>query len=140
MPPWLRAFAGDAAQRRVNQVLQKAVLSAVAQTSGAVKGQVLSVPIASEVLRKAIQYAVDQAPELIGHAAKDKYSNLIKMLLARMEEFGMTPPEMDVADVKPTLVPTPSPTGGGGPISGPGSKVETGSFDFSGSISKGLGG
>lgn len=100
MPPWMRAFAGDAAQRRVNQVLEKAVLSAVAQTKGAIAGKRLTLPVGIEVLRKAAQYAVDQAPELMNHAAKDQVDNLLKMLLARMEQLGVAPENLDVDAAK----------------------------------------
>lgn len=93
MPPWLRAIAGTSLQARINTILEKAVLSAVARTAGAVTGQRLTVPIGIEVLRKAFQYAVDQAPDLMEHAAKGQVENLIKMLLARMEQLGVAPAE-----------------------------------------------
>lgn len=97
MPPWLKAFAGDAAQRRVNQVLEKAILSAVARTKNAVVGKRLSIPVANTVLQKAAQYAVDQAPDLIAHATHDEVGNLVKMLTARMEQWGIAPEKPDPA-------------------------------------------
>lgn len=115
VPPWLKAFAGDAAQRRVNEVLQKAVASAVAQTKNAVMGRRLTIPVASVVLSRAMQYAVNQAPQLIKTATHDEVANLSKMVLARMEEAGVAPKDFDVAKVK----------------------VE--GFDFGGAISKGFG-
>jgi hypothetical protein len=103
VPPWIRAFAGDAAQRRINQVLEHAVLSAIAQTKAAVQGQRSSVPVGSEILARAAQYAVDQAPDLVGHAAKGQTDNLLKMVLARMEKLGVAPEHFDVAEVKDTF-------------------------------------
>src|SRR5207344_3594542 len=44
VPPWIKAFAGQAAQNRINQVLEKAVLSAIAQTREAVQGERTTVP------------------------------------------------------------------------------------------------
>ena len=119
MPPWMRAFAGDAAQRRVNQVLEKAVLSAIAQTKGAVAGKRLDVPLGTAVLARAAQYAIDQAPELIKHAAKDEVDNLLKMLMARMESLGVAPADYDIATAR------------GG---------TKGGFDFDRTIRQGLGG
>lgn len=105
VPPWLRALGGAALQRRINEVLEKAVLSAVAQTKGAVIGKRLSVPVGIEVLRKALQYAVNVAPDLVKHAASDDINNLIKMLLARMEQFGIAPQQLDPTKVTSKVVP-----------------------------------
>jgi hypothetical protein len=103
VPPWIRAFAGDAAQRRINQVLEHAVLSAIAQTKEAVQGQRTSIPVGSEILQRAAQYAVDQAPDLVNHAAKGQVDNLLKMVLARMEKLGVAPEHFDVTTVKETF-------------------------------------
>jgi hypothetical protein len=100
IPPWLRMFAGTAAQARVNQVLEKAVSSAIARTAGAVAGQTTTIPIASSILDKAVKYAVTQAPELIKPAAKNSLDNLNNMVLARMQEKGIVPPEFDHAAAK----------------------------------------
>lgn len=100
VPPWLKAIAGAAAQARVNQVLEKAVMSAVAQTKGAVLNKRLTIPVGSEVLARAAQYAVNQAPELIKNATHDSSTNLMAMLLARMEQWGIAPPNLDVSTVK----------------------------------------
>lgn len=93
LPPWLKALGGTAAQERVNQVLSKAVDSAIARTQGAVKGQAVTIPIASEILGKAVQYAIDQAPALIKAATDGKLNNLYNMVLARMAEAGVAPAE-----------------------------------------------
>jgi hypothetical protein len=100
VPPWIRAFAGDAAQRRINQVLEKAVLSAIAQTKDVVQGKRTTLPLASEVLARAAQYAVDQAPDLVNHAAKGQVDNLLKMILARMEQLEIAPHDFDVKAAK----------------------------------------
>lgn len=105
VPPWLRAIAGTSLQARVNQILEKAVLSAVAQTKGAIMGQRLSIPIGIEVLRKAAQYAVDQAPELIKAASQDEVDQLLKMILARMEQWGVAPKNLDVNKVGKSVLP-----------------------------------
>jgi hypothetical protein len=100
MPPWLKAFAGDAAQRRVNQVLEKAVLSAVAQTKDAVAGKSTSIPVASEILARAAQYAINQAPDLMKTATHGEMENLLKMIMARMEQFKLSPPDFDIKEAK----------------------------------------
>ena len=91
IPPWLKLLSGQAAQVRVNTVLEKAVASAIARVEGAVKGKESTIEVASEILRKAMQYAVDQAPSLIKSATSGKVENLQNMVLARMEEAGVTP-------------------------------------------------
>lgn len=100
VPPWLKAIAGTAAQARVNQVLEKAVMSAVAQTKGAVLNKRLTIPVGSEVLARAAQYAVNQAPELMKTATHNSSTNLMAMLLARMEQWGIAPENFDVKTVK----------------------------------------
>ena len=96
VPPWIKAFAGQAAQNRINQVLEKAVLSGIAQTKEAVTGQRTTIPIASDILARAAQYAVDQAPDLVKHATNGEVDNLLKMILARMEQLNVAPADFDI--------------------------------------------
>jgi hypothetical protein len=100
VPPWIKAFAGDAAQRRINEVLQHAVLSAIAQTKDAVIGKRATIPVGTDILKRAAQYAVDQAPDLVSHAAKGQVDNLLKMVAARMESYGVAPPDFDIKTAK----------------------------------------
>jgi hypothetical protein len=100
VPPWIRAFAGQAAQNRINQVLEKAVLSAIAQTKDAVQGERTTLPIASAILARAAQYAVDQAPDLVTHATNGQVDNLLKMILARMEALKVAPADFDIHQAK----------------------------------------
>lgn len=126
VPPWMRAFAGTAAQTRVNNVLIKAVQSALAQTAGAVTGKALTIPLASTVLARAAQYAIDQAPDLIKSATHGQIDNLLKMIMARMEELGVSPPEYDIQDSNAVVKGV--------------TKDKDGKFDFSGAITAGMGG
>lgn len=100
MPPWLKAITGKAGQDRVNQVLTNAVNSAIGRVQGAVKGQQATLPIASEILGKAVAYAVEQAPKLIQAATQGKLENLYNMVLARMTEAGVVPTDASGAEIK----------------------------------------
>jgi hypothetical protein len=122
VPSWVRMFAGQAAQNRVNQVLEKAVLSAIAQTKGAVTGKRVTVDVGYQLLARAAQYAVDQAPVLIDEAAQTT-ENLLKMIAARMEQVGVAP---DGAVIPPKVK----------DAQGKPSKAD---FDFSSAITKGFG-
>lgn len=103
VPPWIKAFAGQAAQNRINQVLEKAVLSGIAQTREAVQGKRTTIPIANDILERAAQYAIDQAPELVKTAAHGEFDNLLKMLLARMEALNVAPENFDLHQAKNTF-------------------------------------
>lgn len=105
VPPWLQQIAGAKAQQRVSEVLEQAVRSAAAQVKGAALGKKLSVPVANEVLRRAGQYAVNQAPELIKEATGGDTESLKKMLLARMEGWGIMPTEYNEATAKKATKP-----------------------------------
>lgn len=120
VPPWLQQIAGARAQQRVTEVLFQALNSAAAQVKGAATGKTLTIPVANEVLRKAGQYAVDQAPELVKHATGGSADSLLKMLLARMEAMGMTPKEYGIEAAKKAIKP--------------------GEFSFDSATKKGLGG
>ena len=105
VPPWIKAFAGDAAQRRINEVLTHAVQSGIAQTAGAVAGKRATIPIGSEILQRAAQYAIDQAPNLVTKAASGQIDNLLKMVLARMETAGVAPTDFDIKNVNKSKFP-----------------------------------
>lgn len=49
---------------RVEQLLKRAVDYGIAAAAGAAKGQTISIPVANEVIRQAMQYASDNAPTL----------------------------------------------------------------------------
>lgn len=120
VPSWLRQIAGANAQKRVTEVLFQALNSAAAQVKGAAAGKTLTIPVANEVLRKAGQYAVDQAPDLVKHATGGNADSLLKMLLARMEAMGMTPNSYGMEVAKKAIKP--------------------GDFTFADATKKGLGG
>jgi len=103
VPPWIKAFAGDAAQRRINEVLEHAVLSAIAQTKIAVGDKHLDLDVASSILARAAQYAVDQAPDLVTHATHGEVDSLLKMVLARMQKLNVAPPNFDITKAKATF-------------------------------------
>lgn len=141
VPPWLKMLAGDKAQQRVNQIITKAVNSALAQTKGAVSDKKLDITVANDVLRKAMQYAVDQAPKLISSAAKGSAENLMKMTMARMEEMGVVPAEYNLKEAEAAVEPEKlTPVADGKAKTGAGSKASTGKFEFEDAIKKGLGG
>lgn len=101
VPPWLKAITGQRGQQRVNEVINKAVLSAVAQVRGALLGKQLEIDVANDVLRRAMQYAVDQAPDLVKSAARDNVENLARMVMARMVEHGLLPADYSMKAAKP---------------------------------------
>ena len=107
LPPWLKMLTGGAAQARVNEVLQKAVSSAFAQAQAAVAGGQTTLnipnPLGYDVISKAVQYAVNQAPDLIKSASQGKIDNLIKMIMARMQAAGLPLPDGNVNKVKDVL-------------------------------------
>lgn len=96
LPPMLRDMADERTQRQINELLEKAVLSAVAQTKGAISGKTLQIEVANAVLAAAANYAVDQAPKLIEKVSGDDALNLYKMILARMEDFGLVRADFEV--------------------------------------------
>lgn len=132
LPPWVRVFVGEKVQAQINEVLEKAVLSAAAQTKGATAGKTLKLDVSSVVLARAISYAVELAPELVKKATGGNLDALMKMVLARMEDLGLVPAGFDldkaveaVAAERPALQ---------------AKLANPGAFDFAGSIKKGLGG
>jgi hypothetical protein len=67
---------------RVEQLLTRAVDYGIAAARGAAKGQTLSIPIANEVIRKAIQYSVDNAPGLAAKYGPTLQDKIIARLSA----------------------------------------------------------
>jgi len=120
VPAWLQQMAGKQAQQRVTEVLFQAMNSAAAQVKGAAAGKTLTIPVANQVLRKAGQYAVDQAPKLVKHATGGDSEALLKMLMARMEAMGLTPKGYSIEVAKKAVKP--------------------GDFNFADATKKGLGG
>jgi hypothetical protein len=69
---------------QVDQLLQKAIEYGANTTAGAVKGQTLKIDVADEVLRKAIQFAIDNAPKwFLPFIGGDE--GLRQKLIARMD-------------------------------------------------------
>lgn len=79
---------------RVEQLLARAVDYGINATRGAAKGKSLSVDVGSEVLAKAISYAVDRAPALLIEWLGGVES-LKQMILARLN----LDPEADADEV-----------------------------------------
>ncbi|BAQ16899.1 hypothetical protein [Methyloceanibacter caenitepidi] len=98
MPAWLKAAYGEKLQHNFEALANRAVLSAVAQVKGAALGQRLEIPVSNEVLRTAIQYAVDQAPMLVSWATGGDPSKLVKMILARMTEYDLLEADFNLGD------------------------------------------
>jgi hypothetical protein len=139
VPPWLRAITGQRGQQRVNEIINNAVMSAVGQTKNAMLGKALEIPVANEVLRRAMQYAVDQAPKLIKDAANSNAENLAKMVMARMTQWGLLPPKWDLAKAKAegTTNSVVNNSTGKPVVTNPPPK---GDFSFDSAIKKGFGG
>ncbi len=72
----------------IDQVMNRAIEAGFALVEGAEKGKVLEIPVANEVLRRAAQYLVAQAPGLF----KELGDNLGQMLVARLSASGALPP------------------------------------------------
>jgi hypothetical protein len=72
----------------IDQVMNRAIEAGFALAEGAEKGKVLEIPVANEVLRRAAQYLVTQAPGLF----KELGDNLGQMLVARLSASGALPP------------------------------------------------
>ncbi len=78
-------------QNHIDSLMYRALSAAVAKTADAVKGRDVTVPIANTILREAVEYLQNQAPELI-----EKYGPRIEqMLIARLSEHVALPPEAD---------------------------------------------
>jgi hypothetical protein len=87
-------------QARVDALVGRAVDFAIAAVEGALHGQSVSVPVANEILRKALEYAVQGAPVL---AAKIE-GTIRPKIIARMAAAGVVPANASVA-----LIPDPAP-------------------------------
>jgi len=89
---WLLAKLGPDVARafhaaHIDQVIERSIDAGFALVEGAEKGKVLEIPIANQVIRKAAQYLVDQAPGLF----KELGDNLGQMLVARLSAAGALP-------------------------------------------------
>jgi hypothetical protein len=96
VPAWLQPFVMT---RRTDQLLRNAALSAIARTKGAVAGKQVTVPVMNEMLGRAMQYGVDQAPSVVDWAAANM-SQYAKILMARFADQGVVPAAYGSADAK----------------------------------------
>jgi hypothetical protein len=97
---WLLAKLGPDVARafhaaHVDQVIARSIDAGFALVEGAEKGKVLEVPVANQVIRKAAQYIVDQAPGLF----KELGDNLGQMLVARLSAAGALPANASAANL-----------------------------------------
>lgn len=97
---WLVAKLGPDIARalhaaHIDQVMNRAIEAGFALVEGAEKGKVLEIPVANEVLRRAAQYLVAQAPGLF----KELGDNLGQMLVARLLASGALPPQASAANL-----------------------------------------
>ena len=97
---WLIAKLGPDIARalhaaHIDQVMTRAIEAGFALVEGAEKGKVLEIPVANEVLRRAAQYLVAQAPGLF----KELGDNLGQMLVARLSASGALPPQASAANL-----------------------------------------
>jgi hypothetical protein len=97
---WLAAKLGPDVARalhaaHIDQVMTRAIEAGFALVEGAEKGKVLEIPVANEVLRRAAQYLIAQAPGLF----KELGDNLGQMLVARLSAAGALPPQASAANL-----------------------------------------
>ncbi len=97
---WLTARLGPDIARalhaaHIDQVMTRAIEAGFALAEGAEKGKVLELPVANEVLRRAAQYLLAQAPGLF----KELGDNLGQMLIARLSATGALPAEANAANL-----------------------------------------
>lgn len=79
----------------MEQISKRSIDFAIAATEGAVKGKVVSIDVANEILHKGVQTFADNAPTMFR-----KFSDTIRpKLIARMGENGIVPPEATVAPI-----------------------------------------
>jgi len=76
---WYLRLTGE----RVEQLLERAVHYGINATAGAVRGRTLDVRIGSEVARRALEYAVKHAPELVKRLGGTALVN--EKILARLD-------------------------------------------------------
>jgi hypothetical protein len=97
---WLMARLGpDLAKSlhaaHIDQAISRAIDAGFGLVEGAEKGKVLEVPVANKVIRKAAQYLVDAAPDLI----KELGENLGPVLVARLSAAGALPASASAANL-----------------------------------------
>ncbi len=100
MLAWLMAKLGPELAKslhaaHVDQVVARAIDAGFGLVEGAEKGKVLEVPVANKVIRKAAQYLVDEAPDLI----KELGETLGPMLVARLSAAGALPANASAANL-----------------------------------------
>lgn len=100
MLAWLMARLGPELAKslhaaHVDQVISRAIDAGFGLVEGAEKGKVLEIPVANKVIRKAAQYLVDEAPDLI----KELGENLGPMLVARLSAAGALPASASAANL-----------------------------------------
>lgn len=86
-------WAGMLMSARVDQLLAKAIDYGINSVAEASKNKTMSAPIANEVLRNALQYAVDNAPNLVKMAGG--VDLIVQKIIARLdtsEGVGVTAP------------------------------------------------
>ncbi len=76
-------------------VMTRSIEAGFALVEGAEKGKVLEISVANDVLRRAAQYLVAQAPGLF----KELGDNLGQMLVARLSASGALPPQASAANL-----------------------------------------
>jgi hypothetical protein len=76
-------WAGMLIGARVDQLLAKAIDYGINSVAEASKNKTMSAPIANEVLRSALQYAVDNAPNLVKMAGG--VDLVIQKIIARLD-------------------------------------------------------
>ncbi len=84
----------------IDQVMTRAIEAGFALVEGAEKGKVLEISVANEVLRRAAQYVVAQAPGLF----KALGDNLGQMLVARLSASGALPPQASAGNLDLVVV------------------------------------
>jgi hypothetical protein len=97
---WLAAKLGPDIARalhaaHIDQVMTRAIEAGFALAGGAVKGKILDIPVANEVLREAAGYVCAQAPGLF----KELGDKLGQMLVARLSATGALPANASAANL-----------------------------------------
>lgn len=88
---------------KVDQLLTKAVQSAVNQVAGAAKDKKLEIPVANDVVRKIVQYAVDEGPawliKWMGGVEGVKAKAIARIQV--VDGKAIDPSAIDVSDIVP---------------------------------------
>jgi len=88
---------------KVDQLLIKGIQAAINQVAGAAKDKKMSVPIANEVIRKVVQYAVNEGPAWLitwmGGPEGIKAKVIARIQL--VDGAAIDPAAINVSDIKP---------------------------------------